>query len=142
MAGNAIAYLHAQQNSDGGFTFSAPGPSDPDSDALVIQALVALGQDPSGAIWTDGGKTVFDDLDRVRQPTADSHSRGNPGPDAFTTSQCRPLQAGPVAGHHDVGGRRKHPRGELPGPRADREPGAEDHAADDVHRGCACPRQR
>lgn len=83
----AIAYLHTQQNSDGGFTYSAPGVSDPDSDALVIQALVALNEDPIGAGWTVGGKTVFNDL--LSRQTADGGSiyPGNPKSDAFTTSQ-------------------------------------------------------
>lgn len=83
----AIAYLHTQQNSDGGFTYSAPGLSDPDSDALVIQALVALKEDPIGASWTVGGKTVFTDL-LSRQATDGGFTYpGNPAPDAFTTSQ-------------------------------------------------------
>lgn len=83
----AIAYLHTQQNSDGGFTYSAPGASDPDSDALVIQALVALGEDPSGAGWTVGGKTVFDDLLSRQAADGGFTYPGSPAPDAFTTSQ-------------------------------------------------------
>jgi hypothetical protein len=83
----AIAYLHTQQNTDGGFTYSAPGLSDPDSDALVIQALVALNEDPTGASWTVGGKTVFSDL--LSRQIADGGFvfPGNPTADAFTTSQ-------------------------------------------------------
>ncbi len=42
-------YLHTQQESDGGFGFNAGSGSDPDSDGTVIQALVAIGQDPTGA---------------------------------------------------------------------------------------------
>ena len=83
----AITYLHTQQNADGGFTYSAPGSSDPDSDALVIQALVALGENPTGATWTVGGKTVMDDLLSRQASNGGFTFPGNPGPDAFTTSQ-------------------------------------------------------
>jgi hypothetical protein len=83
----AIAYLHTQQNSDGGFAYSAPGASDPDSDALVIQALVALNQDPIGASWTIGGKTVFNDLPSRQATDGGFIYPGNPKSDAFTTSQ-------------------------------------------------------
>ncbi len=83
----AIAYLHTQQNSDGGFTSSAPGASDPDSDALVIQALAALHQDPSGASWTVGGKTAVTDLLSRQAANGGFTYPGNPAPDAFTTSQ-------------------------------------------------------
>jgi hypothetical protein len=83
----AIAYLHTQQNSDGGFTYSAPGGSDPDSDALVLQALVALNEDPIGASWTVGGKTVFNDLLSRQAADGGFLYPGNPSSDAFTTSQ-------------------------------------------------------
>lgn len=83
----AIAYLHTQQNRDGGFTFSAPGLSDPDSDAVVIQALAALGQNPIGASWTVAGKTVFNDLLSRQAPNGGFIFPGNPTADAFTTSQ-------------------------------------------------------
>jgi hypothetical protein len=82
----ALAYLHTQQNTDGGFTYTAPGPSDPDSDAVVIQALVALGENPTGATWTVGGKTVMDDLLARQSPNGGFTYPGNSGPDAFTTS--------------------------------------------------------
>ena len=82
----ALAFLHTQQNSDGGFTYMAPGSSDPDSDAVVIQALVALGENPIGATWTVGGKTVMDDLLARQSANGGFTYPGNPGPDAFTTS--------------------------------------------------------
>jgi hypothetical protein len=83
----ATAYLHTQQNINGGFTYSAPGLSDPDSDALVIQALVALKDDPIGATWTVGGKTVVDDLLSRQAANGGFIYPGNPTSDAFTTSQ-------------------------------------------------------
>ena len=53
---DAFGYLHTQQDpASGGFTFSTDfgTASDPDSDALVIQALTAAGQDPTSASWTN-----------------------------------------------------------------------------------------
>ena len=48
----ALSYLSATQDTDGGWGYYAnpvtiPGPTDPDSTALVVQALVALGVSPT-----------------------------------------------------------------------------------------------
>ena len=43
------AWLHTQQNADGGFPYQAGSGSDPDSTALVLQAIVATGADPAAA---------------------------------------------------------------------------------------------
>lgn len=59
----ALAYLHTQQNADGGFPYAQGDPngsaSDANSTALVVMALVAVGEDPTGAadVWTKGGQT-------------------------------------------------------------------------------------
>ncbi len=50
----ALSYLTATQDSDGGWGYYAnpttiPGPTDPNSTALVIQALVAMGESPTAA---------------------------------------------------------------------------------------------
>jgi hypothetical protein len=87
----ALAYLHAQQLSDGGFPYNdafPPAFSDPDSDANVIQGLLAAGEDPGGAAWTKGGHTVLTNI-LTFQSSANGGFifPGNPGPDAFTTSQ-------------------------------------------------------
>jgi hypothetical protein len=81
-------YLHSIQQSNGGFGFSA-GPSDPDSDAGVIQALVAIGQDPTGTTWTTaGGGNPLKDMESFAdaQGSGGYVFPGNTGPDAFTTS--------------------------------------------------------
>jgi hypothetical protein len=88
---NGLAYLATQQLADGGFPYSpAFGPpfSDPDSDATVIQGLVAAGENPSGSSWTKSGHTALTNL-RTFQDAANGGFTypGNPGPDAFTTSQ-------------------------------------------------------
>jgi Squalene-hopene cyclase C-terminal domain len=55
-ASKAIAYLHAAQQPDGGFPSQVSYPtSDPDSDGIVIEGLLAAGQDPTGSAWTKPG---------------------------------------------------------------------------------------
>ena len=59
----ALAYLKTQQKPSGGFEYAAGSPdSDPNSDAAVIQALLAMGEDPAGLAWTAAGKNVVGDL--------------------------------------------------------------------------------
>lgn len=58
-----LAYFHLQQKVSGGFEYAAGSPdSDPNSDAAVIQALLALGEDPTGTAWTITGKNAVTDL--------------------------------------------------------------------------------
>jgi hypothetical protein len=62
-AGDALtrarAYLRTQQNSDGGFPYSQTSAygnaTDANSTAVVLQAILALGEDPSGPDWTQAG---------------------------------------------------------------------------------------
>jgi hypothetical protein len=90
----AFAFLHTQQDpASGGFTFTTLGPfgstaSDPDSDALVIQGLVAAGQDPGSATWTNGSGNVLTDILTFQDPATGGFDfiRGT-SPDPFTTSQ-------------------------------------------------------
>jgi hypothetical protein len=97
---NGLAYLKTQQNANGGFTLSSgydPAKTpDPDSDALVIQAVLASGQDPTGAGWTTAGNNAMTDLLTFQQTNTSDAAYGgfsstkpvssNP-PDAYTTSQ-------------------------------------------------------
>ena len=87
----ALAYFHTQQLADGGFPYQKPsayGPpaSDPDSDAMVLQALVAAGQHPEGTGWLQGGNSV---LTHLRSTQDSDGAFAYPGQDAnaFTTSQ-------------------------------------------------------
>jgi hypothetical protein len=58
-----LAYFHLRQKVSGGFEYAAGSPdSDPNSDAAVIQALLALGEDPTGTGWTITGKNAVSDL--------------------------------------------------------------------------------
>jgi hypothetical protein len=90
----AFAFLHTQQDAaTGGFTYSTLGEygspvSDPDSDALVIQGLVAAGQQPGSPAWTNSSGNALTDILTFQDPATGGFSflPGTP-PDAFTTSQ-------------------------------------------------------
>ncbi|MBF6605586.1 MAG: hypothetical protein IVW53_08415 [Chloroflexi bacterium] len=84
-----LAWLHRQQGADGGFPYRAgPGAtSDPDSDALVLEALTALRESPTAPSWTIGGHTLLDDIVRHQATNGGFVFPGNTAPDAFTTSQ-------------------------------------------------------
>jgi len=87
----ALAYLHTQQMPDGGFAYQNPSPwapavSDPDSDAMVLQALVAAGEDPESAAWLQGGSSVLTHL-RSTQGADGGYAYPSMGESAFTTSQ-------------------------------------------------------
>jgi hypothetical protein len=89
----AFRFLHTQQDpATGGFAFTTLGPfgspaSDPDSDALVIQGLVAARQHPGSATWTNQHGNALTDIVTFQDPAPGGFSflRGTP-PDAFTTS--------------------------------------------------------
>lgn len=59
---DGLAFLDATQGSDGGWAFIDGLDVDPNSTALVIQALVATGQDPESAPWVESGGSPFDSL--------------------------------------------------------------------------------
>jgi hypothetical protein len=83
----ARTFLHAAQQSDGGFSFGTTGSSDPDSDAVVIQALVAIGEDPTAAAWSKSGVNPLSNMESFADPHGSGGYvfPGNTGPDAFTT---------------------------------------------------------
>ncbi|MEO8899191.1 MAG: hypothetical protein ABI352_08555 [Candidatus Dormibacter sp.] len=82
------AYLHSAQQADGGFSFGTIGSSDPDSDAIVIQALVAIGADPTAAPWRKGGANPLTNMEAFADPHGSGGYifPGNTGPDGFTTA--------------------------------------------------------
>ena len=53
----ALAWLKTQQQPAGGFAYQG-SPSDPDSTALVLQALIATAQDPGSATWAQAGNSA------------------------------------------------------------------------------------
>ncbi len=107
----ALAYLQSQQLADGGFPYQnsttyGPPASDPDSDAMVLQALIAAGQDPEGTGWSQDGNSV---LTHLRSTQAADGGFAYPGQaaNAFTTSQIpAALVRVPYAGEvHPTSGR-------------------------------------
>jgi hypothetical protein len=86
-----LAYLKTQQLADGGFPYQnsdmfGPPASDPDSDAIVLEALLRAGQDPDAAAWSKGGATALTHL-RSMQGADGGFEYPGMGESAFTTSQ-------------------------------------------------------
>jgi hypothetical protein len=95
----ALAYLHSQQNADGGFPYSQTDPnsngSDANSTATVIMGLVAAGQDPAGAAWARGGKTPMQALVAFQNPSgAFRYQTTLPDDNAGATYQAVPALLG------------------------------------------------
>jgi hypothetical protein len=55
-----LAYIRSQQTDNGGFL--SWGATNADTDSWAICAIVAAGQDPTSADWTENGNTPVDDL--------------------------------------------------------------------------------
>lgn len=105
-------FLDRAQAGDGGFPFVAGSGTDPNSTALVILGIVALGEDPTAGRWAEGAATPFTSLLSWQlgcdAPAADQGSFASPFsaglPDPVASSQAvwgaagnaLPL-AGPVA---------------------------------------------
>jgi hypothetical protein len=83
----ALAWLHTQQDADGGFPYQAGAGTDPDSTALVLQALLATGQNPDALNWAAGGHTPLGELIATQSQDGGYAFPGNPAPDPFTTAQ-------------------------------------------------------
>ena len=85
----ALAYFHANQGDDGGWGFD-PTESNASSTAYVVQALLALGENPDAAAWQKGGVSPVAYL--LSQQEADGSFKGfDP---AFATNQAVPALAG------------------------------------------------
>ena len=59
---DALGFLDATQDADGGWAFILGVDVDPNSTALVIQALIAAGEDPESAPWLESGGSPYDSL--------------------------------------------------------------------------------
>jgi hypothetical protein len=62
---SALAYLHAAQNADGGFSFQSAA-SDVSATAWCAQAISAVGQDPASGEWSRGGNTPISFLNSMQ----------------------------------------------------------------------------
>lgn len=105
METSTIEQFHQIQSADGGFAFVAASgqSSDPDSTALVIQALIAEGQDPASASWTVSGSNPYTALASYQlgcsAPAADRGAFYYPGssdPNVIATVQAVAAAAGDV----------------------------------------------
>lgn len=88
---NAFIFLHTQQDpNSGGFVFTAIGvtypSSDPDSDALVIQGLVAAAQNPGSATWSNTAGNALSDIVTFQAVNGGFSYTHSSSPNAFTTS--------------------------------------------------------
>lgn len=85
----ALAFLQASQGTDGGWGFD-PTASNAASTAFVVQALLALGEDPESATYTKGGANPISFL--LSQQEADGSFLGfDP---TYATTQVVPALAG------------------------------------------------
>jgi hypothetical protein len=87
---SALAWLHTQQDSDGGFPDQAGDGTDPDSTSLVFQAVLATGQNPAGFAWAVGANTPLTNLIATQDADGGYTFPGDTAPDPFTTAQVPP----------------------------------------------------
>ncbi len=101
---NAHAFLVHSQDSDGGWGFepnsaSAPGSTDPDSTALVLQAILALGDSPTQPPF-DRKANPVSVLESFQLSSGDDKGAftfpGVSGPNTLATYQAVPAVAGVV----------------------------------------------
>ncbi|MDI6857792.1 MAG: prenyltransferase/squalene oxidase repeat-containing protein [Dehalococcoidia bacterium] len=87
---DALDYLAAAQNNDGGFPYLIPSDSDANSTAFVIQALVAAGENiDAGGPWEKQGNTPMEALLAFQNPVTGAFTYG--GVDsAYATYQAVP----------------------------------------------------
>jgi hypothetical protein len=98
----AVDFLVQAKDSDGGWGYEpnsekAPGSTDPDSTALVIQAIRALGDSPSRSPFTKHGNpvSVLESFQATTGENAGSFTYpGISGPDILATYQAVPALAG------------------------------------------------
>lgn len=84
-----LAYLKTSQGNDGGWGFD-PSESNASSTAYVIQALIALGENPEAAAYEKSGVNPVEFL--VSQQQADGSFKGFDA--AYATNQALPALAG------------------------------------------------
>ena len=107
----AVRFLSRGEDADGGWGYEpnapkAPGSTDPDSTALVLQALLSLGVSPSSAKLTKGSTDPVADLLTFRVTSGSGTGAigfpGSTGPNLLATYQAVPALAG-VTVAYDLG---------------------------------------
>ena len=96
LAHDPRTFLHSQQVTGGGFRYNSTGASDPNSTALGLQGLIALGDDPLASTWKVKGKTAYDGLRSFQLPNGSLYypGGGTPKPNLLATVQAVPALAG------------------------------------------------
>ncbi len=101
--GEAFAYFHRVQNSDGGFPYQNPSDygtdTDANSTAVVLQALLATGE-PLGN-WAPGGTDPLGALVALHDPASGAFfwQAGLPYPNVLATAQAIPVVMGHTFAH-------------------------------------------
>jgi hypothetical protein len=104
-ANEALSFLEGAQDGDGGWGYEpnaadAPGSTDPDSTALVIQAIEALGTSPSSTVFVKGGANPVSALLGFQITSGTGSGAfaypGVTGPNTLATYQAVPAVAGVV----------------------------------------------
>jgi hypothetical protein len=93
---SGLAYLSATQNLDGGFPYAAgpAAPSDTNSTAYVVQAIVAGGQDPASPAWTIRNRNPISYLLAMQLPNGSLEWQAGTGADFLATVQAIPALLG------------------------------------------------
>jgi IPT/TIG domain-containing protein len=100
ISASALSFLQGAQNADAGWGYQPTNSTDPDSTALVIQALLALGQSPTSTTYTQSDSTPVSALLSFEIATgADAGAFYYPGGgtttgDVLATYQAAPALAG------------------------------------------------
>lgn len=95
-ASDALGWLERAQNTTGGWGFVPGVDDDPNSTALVVQAIVAAGESPTGGRWVVGTHSALGALlafqigcdGEVANRGAFTFPGGGAGPDALATRQA------------------------------------------------------
>ncbi len=104
-AASALTFISGGQDADGGWGFEpnalgAPGSTDPDSTALVIQAIVALGLSPSAARFNQGSANPVSTLLSFQLASGPGQGAfffpGTTDPNLLATYQSVPAAAGVI----------------------------------------------
>jgi hypothetical protein len=97
---STLAYFQELQNEDGGWPYQNPSDfgtaTDANSTAVILQALIAAGQDPAGPAWTkDGGATPPSALEALQNESgAFAWQAAMPDDNLLATVQALPALAG------------------------------------------------
>jgi len=106
VATEALGWIETAQDGDGGWGYEpnsakTPGSTDPDSTALIMQALLALGQSPTSSAFDGGSANPVATEESFQIPSGSSGAGafsypGESGADLLSTYQAVPALAGVV----------------------------------------------